>query len=135
MRKLFILSLILLPILVHSESRGFLYKKGNDYYFEGNGRSSPDIANKTQRLSLANEAAVMDGKAKIAFYIDSLKAKRGANAAEIKENDEKSKDRVKMILDGVETVKTEFDDDDNCRAILKINYKNMMKTLRQASDY
>ena len=127
MWKIFILAFLLIPTQIHSESEGFMYKKGKFYYFKGKGRPKLDSTNKTQRLSLSKEAAIMDGKAKIAFYIDGLKTKSGISVAKIKGKDEKVKTRVRMILDGVETVKTDWDDQDNCTAILKINYKSIMK--------
>ncbi|OGR87362.1 MAG: hypothetical protein A3A86_08140 [Elusimicrobia bacterium RIFCSPLOWO2_01_FULL_60_11] len=129
MKKLIVLALLAAPALALAAPTGLLYKKGRFYFFEGNGRPPADSANKTQRLSLSEQAAVLDGKAKIARYIDGLKTKDDRTLAELKEKDDAVKTKVKVFLDGVETVKTDWDGEDNCKVILKINRKNIIKSL------
>ena len=127
---LFIFIFFLIPSLVHAGPDGFLYKRWKYYYFQGRWAAKTDNPNKTQRISMARETAILEGKAKIAFYIDGLKMKKGGSVGEAKRNDEVMNKKISLILDGVGIVKTEWDDQDDCKVILKINRKSVLKALK-----
>lgn len=114
---------------VHSETT-YPYSKGNYLYFAGEGKADPAMENQTQKKSLANEAAILDGKAKIALYIDTLKTKKGELIKEAMKNNKQIHLKVSAFLENVEIVETSWDDQDNCKTVLRINKKNLLKQLK-----
>ncbi len=119
----FIPSLLTILFLAPSLLLAQPAKKGQYLFFEGEGKASPTIQNSTQRRSLSQEAAILDAKSKIAFYIDELKTKE---QIPFKEEIAKSKaveKRVKMFIQGVQTTKSKWDKEDHCTVVVKIHKK------------
>lgn len=115
---------------LYSEEVSYPYQKGGFLYFQGEGKANPSVDNKTQKRSLSQEAAILEGKAKIAFYIDGLKTKKNLLVKEAKTKDKKIELKVKMFLKGVQVVEARWDEADNCKALLKINKKDLLRKLK-----
>lgn len=106
------------------------YSKGNFIYFSGEGKANQSTENQTQKRSMAQEAAILDGKAKIALYIDNLKTKKGEMIKEAIKKDKKIERKVHAFLMNVEIGETSWDEQDNSKTILKINKKSLLKSLK-----
>jgi len=107
----------------------YSYAKKGYLYFEGNGIPNPESANQTQRRNMSNQAAIIDAMSKIAIYVDGLKLKNNEIVKDAKAKDPKLVMRIDSSVKGAETVKTSWDDGDNCRVMLRIIRKNVLKDL------
>lgn len=133
--KKVLLWLIFLPLLTaHSkvccESVQYPYQKGSYLFFLGEGKANPSMGNKTQRRSLSQGASILDGKAKIAVYLNGLKTKNKETVEQASAKNQKIKLKVSAFLDGVQIVESSWDDEDNCKTVLKINKKKVLRKLK-----
>ncbi len=106
-------------------------EKWGNLYFTGHGRPNPGLENVTQRRSLSRESAIIDGKARIARYIQNMKMDKNLTLSEAMVKDPRLPGKVKMFLSGIQPVKSRWDKDDNCTVTLKMNKKAFLKQVRK----
>ncbi len=97
----------------------FPLEKGNYIYFLGEGEAPPDNINITQRRSSAQRAAELNGSLQAAHYFLTL----------IKDQKTSPSLATDILSRYVIPVKSEWDQRDNCRTLMRINKKTALKTL------
>lgn len=108
--------------------------KGHYLYFEGEGKADETLENQTQRRSLSKEAALLEAKAKIAYYIDQLKTKKGKFIKEERARNKKMELKVAVFIKGVQPEHSQWDEFDNCKATVRIHKKRLLNSLKAKED-
>jgi len=136
MYKSLIISSIALTILFISTNlsnakQDYPYKKGKYLYFQGIGETHIQTDNKTQMRSLCSEAAILDAKAKMVYYVDELRHKRKKISVKaMKGKYKKYRYKVKAVLKRAEIVRNSLTEENKCEAILRINRKKLFRKLK-----
>lgn len=104
--------------------------KGQYLYFEGEGKADQNLQNQTQKRSLSKEAAILEAKTKIAYYIDRLKTKKGKLIKEERAKNKKMEFKVSVFIKGVQPQETQWDEYDNCKATVRIHKKRLLNSLK-----
>jgi len=104
--------------------------KGHYLYFEGEGKADQNLQNQTQKRSLSKEAALLEAKTKIAYYIDQLKTKKGKLIKEERTKNKKMEFKVSIFIKGIQPQETQWDEYDNCKATVRIHKKRLLNSLK-----
>ncbi|OGR96014.1 MAG: hypothetical protein A2902_03945 [Elusimicrobia bacterium RIFCSPLOWO2_01_FULL_64_13] len=109
------------------ENTLYLYRDGDDFYFQGEGRANPAFTDSTRRRSLSQAAAVLDAKARMAVYVYGMGTVHGEKLQEAYKTDKRIRAYVSAFLKGTLVTELEWDDEDNCVVVLKISRKDLFR--------
>ena len=110
-----------------AEEAAYPHQEGDFYFFQGEGKANINIPDETRRRSLSREAAILDAKAKMAQFVYGQRPNNYAKLESAVERDKRIKTYVSVFLKGTQVVDTQWDDQDNCTAVVKINKKDLFR--------
>lgn len=134
MRIFVLFGLLLIPFVLSScASKSEFLKSGelqrtivqeavdeNDIVVIGIGAADPSIENKTQRLAMSRNAAIVQAQYEMLTIIKGVTLTGGITVAKAMKTDSLMSSKINAEIKGAEIVKTEWTKDDGCIVTLKL---------------
>ncbi|MBI4249885.1 MAG: hypothetical protein HY611_10315 [Elusimicrobia bacterium] len=92
-------------------------------YFEviGIGGADPSLTNKTQRMSLSRDAAIVKAQFELLTIIRGVEVEGGIKIVDALSKDSTLEARLDEVIKGAEPVKTDWTSDDGCVVTLRLD--------------
>ncbi|MBU0701709.1 hypothetical protein KKE26_10550 [bacterium] len=91
----------------------------------GIGAADPDIENKTQRIAMSRNAAIVQAQYEMLAIVKGVTLTGGITVEKTMETDSLLSSKINAEIKGAEVVKTEWTADDGCMVTLKLPKKRL----------